>query len=54
MTNKDVAGLQVSDRKLWATVARIFGAPESMTDRSHVFKKNYADALLDFEHVSRA
>eukprot|EP00884_Botryococcus_braunii_P023502 jgi/Botrbrau1/9836/Bobra.0313s0013.2 len=43
----------VSERKLWATIARVFGAPESMTDRSHVFKKNYADSLLEFEQATR-
>lgn len=44
---------QVTDRKLWAKVARVMGAPDSMTDKSTVMRKNYEIALLDFEQVNR-
>jgi hypothetical protein len=43
---------QVTEKKLWARIARILGAPESMTDKSTVIKKNYALSLLDFEQVT--
>ena len=42
---------QVVEAKLWATVARSLGAPDSMTDKSFKIKRMYTETLLQFERV---
>ncbi|KAK9819161.1 hypothetical protein WJX81_005074 [Elliptochloris bilobata] len=44
----------VAEGKMWATVARTLGAPDSMTDKSFKFKRMYTETLAQFERDSRA
>lgn len=41
----------MAEAKLWATVARSLGAPDSMTDKSFKFKRMYTETLAQFERV---
>lgn len=45
------AAAQVAEAKLWATVARALGAPDSMTDKSFKFKRMYTETLALFERA---
>ena len=44
---------QVAQNSLWAEVGRTFRPPPTMTALSFIFKRNYTQALLDFEKVHK-